>query len=108
MSDHRISFHFPETDTPETFSAFDGLLGQRVDWTSCTDLEFIVYHVTETLVIDAAYVDVCVEFCAENTRVHWFVSVVIETCFGELFAKVVRCGILFRESNLRKNFVCIT
>jgi hypothetical protein len=60
-----------------------------MDGSSGTDLEFIVYHVSETLVKDTAEVDVCVEFGAEDPRVHGLVAVVVEARFDELFAKVV-------------------
>jgi hypothetical protein len=64
-------------------------------WPSCTHLEFIVDHVTETLIEYTPDVDVGIELCAEDTRVHWLVAMIIITSFGKLFAKIVRCSIFF-------------
>lgn len=99
MSNHTIPFHFTESDSTKAFSAFDGLLRKGVDGARCPDLEFIVDHMSETLVEDAAEVDVGVEFGAEDPGVHGFVAVVVEACFDELFAKVVCSQVVFRESN---------
>jgi hypothetical protein len=91
VCNHRVTFHFPESDTAEPFAAFNGLLGEGMDRASGTDLEFIVNHVSETLVKDTSEVDVSVEFGAKDPRVHGLVAVIVEAGFDELFAKVV-CG----------------
>ena len=100
MGNHGISFHFPETDASEPLSPFDRLLSERVDWTGCADLEFIVDHMSKTLIEYTANIHIRIKLRPQDSRVHGLVSVVIVPCPNELFTKVIRGYILFGKSNV--------
>ena len=64
MRNQRISLHLSEPNTSRAFPTFNGLLCDAVDGTGCSDLVFVENHVSETLVVDYAEVDVGGEFLA--------------------------------------------
>jgi hypothetical protein len=75
----------------------NGLSSERVDGSGRSDLELVVDHVSETLVVDDAEVDVCRELLAGDSRVHGLVSEIIVTRLEELLAKVVDGRVVVRE-----------
>ena len=77
---------------------FDRLSRHRIYRTSCPDLEFVQYHVSQALVVYDTYVDVCSELLACNARVHGLVAIVIISGRQKLVAEVVQSGVFFRKS----------
>lgn len=77
----------------------DRLPGKRINRTSCSDLELVVHHVSQTLIVDKTKVNVGMEFFTSDTRVHRLVTVVVVTSSSKLLAKVVNWSILVREPN---------
>ena len=55
----------------------DGLPSERIDRSSRPDLEFIVDHMSQSLIVDHADVDVRSELFTCDTRVHRFVAVIV-------------------------------
>lgn len=97
MGDKGVSFHFSESNTSSTFSPLDRLSRDGIDRSRRPHLEFIVYHVSETLVVDDTQVDVRCELLSGDARVHRFVAPVVVTRGDELFTKVINGGVLFIE-----------
>lgn len=97
MSDKSISFHFSETNTPTTFSTLHGLSRHRINRPCRSDLEFVVHHVSETLIVDNAEVDIRSKFLTCDTRIHRFVAPVVVTSGYKLFTEMVNGGVLFVE-----------
>lgn len=62
----------------------DGLSSQRIDGSSGSDLELVVDHVSETLVVNDTEVDVCRELLTGDTRIHGLVSEVVVTRLEKL------------------------
>jgi hypothetical protein len=75
----------------------DRLPGKRVDGTSRSDLELVVDHVSQTLVVDTTQIDVGLELFSSETRVHGFVPVKVISSGSQLFTKVVNRGVRIRE-----------
>jgi hypothetical protein len=75
----------------------NGLPGKRVDGTSRSDLELVVDHVSQTLVVDTTQIDVGLELFSSDTRVHGFVPVEVVSSGSQLFTKVVNRGVRIRE-----------
>lgn len=92
-----VTFHLTDTDTTSLGTTLDGLAGQRVHGTGGTDLELVVNHVTETLVVDDTDEDIGGELFTGDTTVEWFVAVVVVACLAELVAEVISGGVLLGE-----------
>lgn len=97
VSNERITLHLSDTDTTTLRTTLHGLTRERVDGTSRTHLELVVHHVTQTLVVDQAHVNVGGELAASDATVHRLVAVVVVTGFAELLTEVVGCGVFFGE-----------
>ena len=99
MRDESVTLHLSEPDTSRTFATFHRLLRYGVYGACCSHLEFIQHHVPQTLVVDDAQIDVGGKFLARNSRVHWFISVIVVPSRKELLAKVVYGCVLLGESS---------
>lgn len=97
VGEEGVTLHLSDTDTTSLGTTLDGLAGDAVDGTGGTDLELVVHHVSQTLVVDDTQVDVRGEFATCDSTVHGLVSVVVVTCFAELVAEVVGRRVLFGE-----------
>jgi hypothetical protein len=74
------------------------LTGYWIDRTSCTDLELVEYHVTQSLVVDHADIDVRSKFLSSYAGVHRFIAKTIVSRSQELFAEIINRSILFCKS----------
>jgi hypothetical protein len=95
VSKQSVALHLSDTDTSTLGTTFDGLAGERRDGTGGTDLELVVDHVTETLVVDDSDVYVGAEFLAGDAGVHGLVAVVVVAGALELVAEVLRGCLAF-------------
>lgn len=75
----------------------DRLACHRIHRTSCSYLEFIQHHVSQSLVVNHAKVDVSRELLSCDAGVHWLVAVVVVTSCHKLVAEVVNRSVLFSE-----------
>ena len=98
MSEQRVALHLTHTDSTTLFTALDGLVREVVDFTRGSHLELVVDHVTETLVVDQANINIAFELLAGDAGVHGLVAVVVVACGAELVAKVIRGCVLLREA----------
>ena len=89
MGEQRVALHFSDSDTTSLGTTLDGLAGQLVNGTGGTDLELVVNHVTQTLVVDDTDEDVGGEFLAGDTAVEGLVAEVVVSGLAELVAEVV-------------------
>ena len=85
-------------DSKKRASHLDRLTGQWVDRPSRSDLEFVIHHVPETLVVDHADVDVCGELFSRDSRIHRLIAVVVVPRGQELLAKVLGRSVRIGES----------
>lgn len=53
------------------------LLGDLINGTRRSDLEFVQHHVSQTLVEDDPEIDVGSELFTGNPRVHWLIPVIV-------------------------------
>ena len=67
MRNQRIALHLSDTDTTSLRTALDGLTSEVIDRAGGTDLELVVHHVTQTLVVHDADEDIGGELFAGNT-----------------------------------------
>jgi hypothetical protein len=88
-----ISLHFSNTNTTTLLSTLDWLTRQLGDWSCGSDLELVVHHVTQTLVVNYPNVDVSVKFFASNSRIHRLIAVVVVSRFHELVTKIVSSSV---------------
>lgn len=81
---------------------FDGLACDGVDWSRRPHLELVEDHVSQSLVIDDANVDIRCELLTGYTRIHGLVAIIIVSRGQELLAEVFYCGIFLGKPNRRK------
>ena len=93
VGNQRISLHLTDTDTTTLSTTLDGLTSQGSDGTGGTDLELVVDHVTQTLVVDNTHIDVSTELLTCDTRVHGLVPVVVEASTLQLVTEVLDGGL---------------
>jgi hypothetical protein len=80
------------------YTHLDGLSGQRVNGTRRSDLELVVDHVSQTLIVHTSKVDVRLEFFTGNPRIHWFIPVKVVSGSPQLLAEVIHRGVGIGES----------
>ena len=80
MGQQGIALHLAEPDPTRTLAALDGLPREGVDGTGRADLELVVDHVSEALVVHDAEIDVGAQLAAGDARVHGLVAHVVVAC----------------------------
>lgn len=88
VGDEGVAFHFSHSNTTSLGSALDGLAGQRGDGTGGSHLEFVVDHVSQTLIVYHSNVNVRRQFFSRNARIHGFIAVIIVSGALKLMTKV--------------------
>lgn len=97
MSKQRITLHFSNTDTTTLLSTLNWLTSHLRHWSCSSDLELVVHHVSQTLVVDDSDVNICMEFLASDTRIHWLIAMVVIPSLHELMTEIITRSILFVE-----------
>lgn len=61
----------------KTYAHLDGLTSERIDRPSRPDLELVVDHMSQPLVINQAKIDISLKLLAGDPRIHRLVPVVV-------------------------------
>ena len=69
-------------------TTLQGLAGQLVDGTRCTHLRLIRDHVTKTLVIYHANINISLQLIAPDTWVQRLTTIVVKACSLQLLTKI--------------------
>ena len=70
VRDHAIALHFSESQPTISRTTFDWLAGEDLQWSARTGVDFVVDHVSQTLVVCRTQEDLCCEFLACVAVVH--------------------------------------
>lgn len=97
MGEQGVALHLAEPDAARALAALDRLARERIDRAGRPDLELVVDHVPQPLVVDEAEVDVGRKLLAGDARVHGLVAVVVVAGGNELLAKVLDRRVVVRE-----------
>lgn len=76
---------------------FDGLSSNLVDRTSRPHLPFITNHMPQPLIVNHPDINICFELLSSNPRVHWLIPMIVISSSSQLFTKVIRRSVVFRE-----------
>lgn len=95
MSNESITFHFSNSDTTTFRSSFDRLSSQWCNRPRSSDLEFVVHHMSQSLIINHSNINIRRKFLSRNPRIHGFISIEIVSGTFELMAKIFHCGRTF-------------
>ena len=88
MSQQGVTLHLTEPNATRTLPSFDGLPRERMHGASRSHLELVIDHVSKTLVVYNAQVDVSPKLLARDARVHRLVAHVVVAGCPQLLAKV--------------------
>lgn len=97
MSQETVTLHLSKTNSSSHFSSFDGLMGERLDPSCRTNLEFVFDHVTEALIVNDPKENISLHQGPRNSRIHRFIAVIVVASLQQLLSKVINCSLLFVE-----------
>ena len=79
VTDHTITLHLTETKTTISRSAFSRLSSQDLWWATWPRVDFVAYHMLQTLVISRSQENHNFKFLTSEAVVHDFVTVALVT-----------------------------
>jgi hypothetical protein len=70
----------------------------RINRTRCANLKFVENHVSQSLIVDYANVDVGRKFLPSDTGVHRLIAIIVVPSGKKLLPKVIDGCVFFRKS----------
>ena len=86
MRQQRISFHFSKSDATHLLSSFNRLMCKCIVRSSSSSLRFIRHHMSESLIVHQAQIDINLHLDSLDARYHRLIPIVVVSMLHKFFS----------------------